>query len=173
MTDPTAGACSPGATHTARVSGDAALAWLRERLPGLTSGRVLDLGCGDGRFLPARAVGLDGDMARLRGARVRSPLVVAADAKALPFAAGTFDTVYAHRMLNDTGDVDRALAEAARVLRASGVLLVFTRARPAQGDRLDRENGADRLLRHFAGVSMQVPEGDDRAALFVARGPRA
>jgi SAM-dependent methyltransferase len=98
--------------------------------------------------------------------------VVRADARALPFPAATFDTAYAIRILNDTGDVDRALAEAARVLRPRGTLLVFTRARPAEGDRLDRWNGVDRLTHHFGTVSAELPGFDDRAALFVARDPK-
>jgi ubiquinone/menaquinone biosynthesis C-methylase UbiE len=149
-----------------------ALDWLASRLGTLTSGRVLDLGCGEGRFLPARAVGLDVDEDRLRLARTRSRLVLRADARALPFPDGTFDTVYAIRMLNDTGDVDRALAEAARVLGPRGTLFVYTQARLAEGDRLDRWNGAERLARHFRAVSVETPPGDDRAALFIAERPR-
>jgi ubiquinone/menaquinone biosynthesis C-methylase UbiE len=145
---------------------------LADRLPALTRGRVLDVGCGDGRFLPARGVGLDVDPERLRSARERSPFVVRADAQALPFPDRTFDTVYALRALNDIGEVDRALAEAARVLRPDGRLLVYTRARPAEGDRLDRWNGAARLGRHFAAVSMEVSADDERAALFIADRPR-
>jgi SAM-dependent methyltransferase len=184
--------------QTGRVHDDAsaAVAWLRERLPHLTSGRVLDAGCGEGGLLPPGGIGLDLDFERLLAARARGAPVVRADAKALPFADRTFDTAYAHRMLNDTGDVDRTLAELARVLRDGGTLLVFTRARPlgaqteaktrsstqARGraspdralelDRLDRWNGARRLSRHFIRVSTEHPPGDERAALFVAMGPR-
>ena len=153
------------------VDGEDPLAWLEAKLPALTRGRVLDLGCGEGRFLPAGAVGLDLDGERLRALMARPRRLVQADAKALPFADASFDTVYAHRMLNDTGDLDRALAEAARVLRMDGTLLVFTRARMAEGDRLDRWNGTGRLLRHFDHVTMATPE-DDRAALFIARRPK-
>lgn len=152
-------------------AGDA-FEWLEEQLRALSSGRVLDIGCGDGRFLPSGGVGVDLDAARLRSARERSALLVRGDALALPFRDAAFDTAYAIRMLNDTGDVGRALAEAARVLRPTGMLLVFTRARLAEGDRLDRWNGADRLRRYFGAVSLEVPTFDDRAALFVAEGPR-
>lgn len=183
-----------GQTGGVRDDASAALAWLRERLPALTSGRVLDAGCGEGGLTPRGAVGLDVDMARLAAARARRALVVRADARALPFPDRTFDTVYAHRMLNDTGDIERALAEIARVLRDDGRLLVFTRARPpgarteaetrsgtgARGralpergsDRLDRWNGEGRLRRRFAEVHTDVPAADERAALFVASRPR-
>lgn len=150
-----------------------AVARMTARLPSLTRGRVLDLGCGEGRFLPRGAVGLDVDHERLLAARDRSRMVVRADARRLPFAPATFDTVYALRMLNDTGDVDGVLAEIARVLRPGGRLLVVTRARPAGGDRLDRANGEERLRRHFDHVAAELDPDDDRAALFVADRPRA
>lgn len=150
-----------------------ALAWVAPRVSELATGRVLDLGCGEGRFLPRGGIGLDVDIDRLRRARARSPRVLAADARRLPFAASAFDTVCAHRMLNDTGDVDGVLAEIVRVLRPGGRLVVFTRAREAGGDRLDRANGERRLARHFGRVTREIPPNDDRAALFVAERPRA
>ncbi|HEX9436194.1 MAG TPA: class I SAM-dependent methyltransferase, partial [Candidatus Limnocylindria bacterium] len=149
-----------------------AFAWVEGRLRALTTGRVLDMGCGDGRFLPRGGIGLDIDLERLRAARERSTLLVGGDARALPFADRSFDTVYAHRMLNDTGDVARALSEAARVLRARGTLLVFTRARLGEGDRLDRWNGLERLRPYFFAVSVELPDTDERAALFIAERPR-
>lgn len=164
----------PRAATLGRVddrAGDA-LEWVAARLPTLTSGQVLDLGCGEGRFLPQGAVGLDTDAERLRAARTRSARVVRADARALPFGAGTFDTVYAHRMLNDTGDVDLVLREIVRVLRPRGTLIAFTRARRAEGDRLDRWNGADRLRPYFRAVSAELHPLNERAALFVAERPR-
>lgn len=149
-----------------------ALERMAARLPALTHGRVLDLGCGEGRFLPPHGVGLDLDPERLRLARARSWLLVRADARSVPFARGSFDTVYANRMLNDTGDVDRVLREIARVLRQDGRLLVLTRARTAEGDRLDRGNGTERLRRHFARVEAILDPADERAALFVGDAPR-
>lgn len=149
-----------------------AVEWVAGRLPTLTSGRVLDVGCGNGRFLPRGGVGIDVDPDRLRAARDRSHLLVHADARALPFADATFDTVYAHRVLNDTREVDRALAEIVRVLRSGGRLLIFTRAREAAGDRLDRQNGTERLRPYFAAVSAEVHGSDPRAALFIAERPR-
>ena len=156
-----------------RAPGDA-LAWAAERIAALVRGRALDVGCGEGRFLPRDGVGLDLDPARLRVAAARSPHLVQADAHALPFPSETFDTVLANRMLNEAGRIDDVLAEIRRVLRPEGQLLVLTlatrspstlrrlhdEARSALGfrrgprgeDRLDDENGASRLERHFAGV---------------------
>jgi SAM-dependent methyltransferase len=140
--------------------------WAAPRLAALARGRVLDLGCGDGRFLPPRGVGLDLDLDRLRVARARSALVVQADAHALPFRDRAFDTVFANRMLNAAGRTDDILGEIVRVLRPGGALAVFTRARPKpQEDRLDPENGVDRLGRYFGRVTVERAAD---AALFVA-----
>jgi SAM-dependent methyltransferase len=144
--------------------------WAAPRIAALARGLVLDLGCGDGRFLPPRGVGVDLDLERLRAARAKSPLVVRADAHALPFGDETFDTVLANRMLNAAGRVDDLLSEIARVLRADGTLVVLTRARlRPDEDRLDPENGVRRLGDHFTDVRAER-EGD--AAIFVARKTR-
>ncbi|HEY8731197.1 MAG TPA: class I SAM-dependent methyltransferase [Candidatus Limnocylindria bacterium] len=144
--------------------------WVAPRLAELARGRTLDLGCGEGRFLPRHGVGVDLDPVRLRVARTRSAKVVQADAHRLPFGDGTFDTVFANRMLNAAGDIDTVLGECARVLRAQGSLVVLTRARRKPDlDRLDPENGAERLRRYFADVTV---ERGAEAALFVARATR-
>src|SRR5258708_33655057 len=63
--------------------------WAAPRIAALARGRVLDLGCGDGRFLAPGAVRLDLDREKLRTARERSPLVVQGDAHARPFPDAT------------------------------------------------------------------------------------
>ncbi len=153
-----------------------ALDWAAERIAVLARGRVVDVGCGEGRFLPDGAVGVDVDQARLNLARARSPRLVRADAHALPFADATFDTALANRMLNDAGRIDVVLGEIGRVLRPDGRLLVLTFAsadpsplrrihdeareglglrRPRDADRLDDANGAARLARLFDAVEAQ------------------
>ncbi len=145
--------------------------WAAPRIAALAHGRVLDLGCGDGRFLTPGAIGLDLDLERLRAARAKSPLVVRADAHALPFGDEVFDTVLANRMLNAAGRVDGVLREIARVLQPDGRLVVLTRARSRpEEDRLDPENGARRLAGYLAEVTAER-EGD--AAIFLARKQRA
>jgi SAM-dependent methyltransferase len=95
--------------------------------------RVLEIGCGAGqcaRWLTARgayAVGLDLSTRQLQHSRriddssgVVVP-VVAATATDLPFADASFDVVFsAFGALQFVADADRAVAEAARVLRAAG-----------------------------------------------------
>ena len=113
---------------------------------------------------------MDLDLEALRAARARSELVVRADAHALPFAAGTFDTVLANRMLNAAGGIDQVIREMIRVLRPEGCVVILTRARPAaDADRLDPENGTQRLAAHFSALTVERAAG---AALFVARTPR-
>ena len=146
------------------------IGWAAPRIAALARGRVLDLGCGDGRFLPPGGVGVDLELERLQVARTRSPLVAVADAHALPFGGEIFDTVFANRMLNAAGRVDDVLREVVRVLRPEGTLVVLTRARPRpDDDRLDPENGAQRLAPYFAEVTAER-EGD--AAIFAARRKR-
>lgn len=106
---------------------------LAETVP-LAGRRALEVGCGDGRLMgwlaarAALAVGLDPDPAQLARAeanRGAGPLVRAV-AERLPFAAAAFDLVLLFNSLHHV-PVDRqsaALAEAARVLRPGGDLLV-------------------------------------------------
>lgn len=163
---------------TGRRARDDPLEWAAQRIGALSRGRVLDVGCGDGRFLPPDGVGIDVDAARLRLAARRSARVAVADAHALPFPDATFDTALANRMLNDAGAIDGVLAEIGRVLRPGGRLLVLTLARPDRSvlrgvhdearaalgigrarrdrvDRLDDANGEARLRLHFGRVDVE------------------
>ena len=110
-------------------AGDVRLRALVNRLGPLEGRRVLDLGCGKGRFSArlqeggAVVVGLDvsaGMLAEAEGLdRVRGA------ARRLPFADGVFDAVVAVEVFEHMADVDAALAESCRVLRSGGVLAVI------------------------------------------------
>jgi SAM-dependent methyltransferase len=107
--------------------------------------RVLDLACGHGRHLTplgprvGRLCGLDRSAAYLRRAASRpaagrtGPLV-RGDVRALPFRDGAFDALfswYASLFMFDDGTNEACLAEAARVVRRGGRLLVH-HANPAR-----------------------------------------
>jgi SAM-dependent methyltransferase len=89
---------------------------------------VLDIGCGDGHFgsvlFPGGAeVGLDRGLADLAEARGRGVyrLLVGADSGAMPFPGGHFGAVVSNCVFEHIPDIDRTIAEIARVLRPGGV----------------------------------------------------
>ena len=94
--------------------------------------RVLDLGCGTGRFsqplaerLACRVVGLDLSMAMLSQARSKAAhglSWLAGRAELAPCASGAFDACLASYILHHVGDVRATLAEVFRVLRPAGRL---------------------------------------------------
>lgn len=96
--------------------------------------RILELGCGIGRFLEATgAVGLDISWGMLAEARRRLPKapLVRGSGRELPFADAAFDAVLAidtFPYIVQAGLAEIHLAEAARVLEDGGELLVFNYA---------------------------------------------
>ena len=102
------------------------------------SGEVLELGAGNGamaedvmrRDPQIRLTVTDIDPAMVRAARNRlsgraGVTVRQADVTALPFDAASFDAVTSYLMLHHVIDWRAALDEAARVLRAGGVLVGY------------------------------------------------
>jgi ArsR family transcriptional regulator len=98
---------------------------------------LLDLGTGTGRLLElfaplyARAIGVDASPAMLAVARAnldRAGLTNAqvrlGDIQHLPFGRNSFDVVTIHQVLHYLDEPERAIAEAARVLRPGGRLLI-------------------------------------------------
>lgn len=99
---------------------------------------ILDIGCGNGQFArflfgPGRdTIGLDLHWGDLRQARNCGAYraVVRADARALPFAATTFGSILANCVLEHIPDDEAVIAEAARILRRGGRLVLTV---PAPG----------------------------------------
>jgi SAM-dependent methyltransferase len=101
-----------------------------EEFLGRGPGRLLDQGCGGGRFLSFFAelgwsvVGIDESEDQLRVAQPRAEAVgaelVHGDATELPFEDESFDAVAAVFVSTDAEPWERLVAEAARVLRPGG-----------------------------------------------------
>ena len=104
--------------------------WVREHLGELgNSTRVLDVGCGPGliwaKGCNAELMLSDRSTTMAREAGQYGPAVVA-DAMALPFPDGHFDTVVAMHMLYHVPEPSHAIGEMQRVLRPGGRLVVTT-----------------------------------------------
>ena len=103
-----------------------------ERIQGRRFAAALDVGCGEGRFcrmLQAAGistVGIDPTEELLRQARRRDPKgdYRIGRAEALEFPDRSFDLVVSYLTFIDIAEIDRAVAEVARVLRPGGTLLI-------------------------------------------------
>lgn len=143
--------------------------------------RVLDLATGTAALLgmlavrpdrPRRAVGVDSSSAMLAaaGQLPRGWSLVRADATALPFDDDEFDVVTACYLLHLLAARDRrtVLAEAARVLRGGGRLVVVTVA-PARGGLLSPMlRGLSALASRRSGILSGMRTLDPRCELIDA-----
>jgi ubiquinone/menaquinone biosynthesis C-methylase UbiE len=91
---------------------------------------VLELGCGTGLILQhvkplaRQAHGIDLSPGMIATARTRGLDVSVASVYELPFADGTFDLLYSFKVLAHIPDLPRALAEAARVTKPGGKVVI-------------------------------------------------
>jgi ubiquinone/menaquinone biosynthesis C-methylase UbiE len=110
---------------------------LRALVPEAPDTRLLDVGTGTGRMLQllasrvGQAVGVDSSREMLAAARANladpaytNCTVRQADMYHLPWPDGSFDLAIAHMVLHFADDPAAAVAEAVRVLRADGRLLI-------------------------------------------------
>jgi SAM-dependent methyltransferase len=130
-------------------------------------GDVLDVGVGSGallRLLTPRAtsaVGLDLSKgmrvlarSRLQGTGAGRWTIRAGDMHAIPFPDHSFDVVVLDEVLSLTAEPQAALAEAARVLRPAGRLLVLDRILPA-ALRLSSDGPRHRLFENQLGAMIR------------------
>jgi SAM-dependent methyltransferase len=141
--------------------------------------RVLEVGPGRGEFaermareLGADVVALDQSERMVDLSRARGVTAVVGDVQQLPFPDDFFDCAVAAWMLYHVADLDRALAELARVLRPGGRLVAVTNSRDNLpqlwgqfGERrlrlheFNAENGEQILGRHFSRVERREARG--------------
>ena len=140
--------------------------------------RILEVGCGWGelaewlgRETGAEVVAVDLSPRMVELARERGVDARAGDVQELEFADGEFDVAVAAWMLYHVPDLDRGIAELARVLRPGGRLVVATNSRfhllelrelVGSGPstlKFSREDGEEHLRRRFASVRRQDIDG--------------
>ena len=155
--------------------------------------RVLEVGGGPGELaqrmrdeLGAEVSFVDISPRMVELAQARGIDAQVGDVQELPFADGSFDTAVAAWMLYHVPDIDRGIAELARVLVPGGRLIAVTNselhlrelreliAYPGRAFELfSRENGEDYLRRHFSTVERLDADGvvivRDRAKLVAYR----
>jgi SAM-dependent methyltransferase len=101
--------------------------WLYPRLVRRLPGRCLDIGCGIGDMLAYRGgetVGVDVNPKTVAFCRARGATALVMASDSLPFEAGSFDSALMDNVLEHIAHPQPLLAEARRVLRPGGRLLV-------------------------------------------------
>jgi len=116
-----------------RLGQERRLGMIHGAVPFLDTARVLEVGCGVGRYLEklaglsSVAVGLEYDLERAMEAarRLARPLVVNAANERLPFPAASFDAVVSNEVIEHVADDATSAAEMVRVLRPGGRIVLF------------------------------------------------
>jgi SAM-dependent methyltransferase len=165
----------------ARSTGPSAVHTLFEAVAEARPRRYLEVGCGPGDMaarvkdeLGIEVVALDISPRMVELTRERGVDARVGDVQELPFEAASFDCAVAAWMLYHVPDLDRGLAELARVLTPGGRLVAATnsidnmhelwslvgRDRRTEDVRLFAESGEEPLRRHFAFVERRDVAGE-------------
>lgn len=131
--------------------------FLLDLVPADSGGELLDIGTGTGRIVELlaphvdHAIGVDLSRsmlafarAKLEGANLPNASIRQSDMYQLPWQAGSFDFVTIHQVLHFADEPANVIAEAARVLRLGGQLIVVDFA-PHDQDHLRTEHAHRRL----------------------------
>lgn len=140
--------------------------------------RVLEVGPGQGWMseriqleLGAEVLAVDQSEHMVELTRERGVEALVGDVRELPVEDGAFDCAVAAWMLYHVREIDRALAELARVLRPGGRLVAVTNAARHWQELMDvlgverepssfsGENGEELLRGHFAAVDRRDADG--------------
>jgi len=142
--------------------------------------RVLEVGGGEGELaerihdeLGAEVIGIDQSERMVEIQRSKGIDARVGDVEELPFADGEFDVAVAAWMLYHVPDLDRGLAELARVLKPGGRLVAVTNAADHLHELWDlahqasslgnfsfnSENAEEWLRHHFASVERRDARG--------------
>lgn len=136
----------------------------------LADKRVLDVGCGKGRF--ARVLLEDNPGAKVCGLDISEEMLasvptgisrVSGSMTELPFAASTFDSIYATESLEHAVEIEGAVAEMCRVLKPGGKLAIIDKnaehwgrfKTPAWERWFQRKELEKLLARHCSSVESQ------------------
>ncbi len=115
---------------------------------------VLDAGCGSGLFTNlaintgANVIGIDAAPGLLEMARKRNPLnnFLEEDLEELPFADNYFDVVTGFNSFQYAGNFEKALAEASRVLKSGGKLVIGIWDKPEKSEATEVLKAIGKLL---------------------------
>ena len=97
------------------------------RLANVPSREILEIGCGEGMMFDGTSIApvqMDVSMRRVAHAREKGRSVLCADGYALPFASASFSVVLLVAVLEHTKEPWRILAEARRVLKPGGRVIM-------------------------------------------------
>jgi SAM-dependent methyltransferase len=154
-----------------RAASPSVLGPLREALAGAPGPRLIDVGGGTGNYSAAlRDEGLqpvvaDYSPSMLAVAATKGLTVVRADAAVLPFASGSVDAVVLCSMLHHVPDWPEALAEARRIVRPRGRVVLYVYAR--------EHLAVHWIMRYFPRTTAQFVDGHQTMADLLAALPGA